>query len=374
MVALTPSPINESYVEPSPYSWLRSRAPVPTSYAPACAPLYPFQGVLEKRTSRARGRTGYCAEVVERKYLICIEIWQVELESCVWQVSFHKYAYVHGDPIQGIDPTGQFLSILVGVGIGIGHMANELVAGGLIIGLLNNVGKPAFDLRAMGLALIAQGDFELGFKLYDVSTAVIGKVFETMETIDGAIGIVSIGPAIITGALKLVKNSPEMIQTAMNASRAFHQSVVSMARRGRNISEIFNSTKFLIPKDPEVIAKGLDQIDELHKRFSKSPNKPDIEYKFANVPETDRNGRRVFGRYDPVENKVYLFKDHDGFTVAEELKHWEDHTRNLNGKSYQQFGQDWNRMTRSERDAYIDDLEADAETWFNSIGFTPRSW
>jgi hypothetical protein len=50
-----------------------------------------------------------CTEVVERKFSICIEIWQVELESCVWRVSFHKYAYVHGDPIQGIDPTGMFV-------------------------------------------------------------------------------------------------------------------------------------------------------------------------------------------------------------------------------------------------------------------------
>ena len=108
MVALTSSPINESYVEPSPYSWLRSRAPVPTSYAPACAPLYPFQEILENRTSRARGITGTCTEVVERKFAICIEIWQVELENCVWRVSFHKYAYVHGDPVNAIDPTGMF--------------------------------------------------------------------------------------------------------------------------------------------------------------------------------------------------------------------------------------------------------------------------
>ena len=112
MVALTTSTLNESYVEPSPNAWLRSRAPVPTSYAPACAPLYPFQDILENRTSRARGITVSCAEVVERKYLICIEIWQVELESCVWRVSFHKYAYVHGDPIQGIDPTGKFFTEL----------------------------------------------------------------------------------------------------------------------------------------------------------------------------------------------------------------------------------------------------------------------
>jgi hypothetical protein len=55
--------------------------------------------------------TDNCAEVPGRKCLICIEIWQFELESCVWRVSFHKYAYVHGDPIQGIDPTGKWVSL-----------------------------------------------------------------------------------------------------------------------------------------------------------------------------------------------------------------------------------------------------------------------
>jgi hypothetical protein len=107
MVALASLTLNESYVEPSPYAWLRSRVPVPTSYAPACAPLYAFREVLKNRISRARGITGSCTKVVERKHLFCIEIWQVELESCVWRVSFHKYAYVHGDPVQGIDPTGK---------------------------------------------------------------------------------------------------------------------------------------------------------------------------------------------------------------------------------------------------------------------------
>ena len=117
MVAFTESSSNQSYVEPSPYAWLRTRAPVPTTYAPACDPLYPFQEILENRTSRARGITGNCTEVVERKFSICIEIWQGKLESCVWRVSFHKYTYVHGDPIQGIDPNGEFAGLLIGIGV-----------------------------------------------------------------------------------------------------------------------------------------------------------------------------------------------------------------------------------------------------------------
>ena len=117
MVALASPTMNESFVEPSPYAWLRSRAPVPTTYAPTCEPLYPFQEILENRTSRARSMTGSCTEVVERKFSICIEIWQVELEDGVWRVSFHKYAYVHGDPIQGIDPNGEFAAVVLGIGV-----------------------------------------------------------------------------------------------------------------------------------------------------------------------------------------------------------------------------------------------------------------
>ena len=31
--------------------------------------------------------------------------------------SFHKYAYVHGDPVNGVDPTGMFLGLAFGVGL-----------------------------------------------------------------------------------------------------------------------------------------------------------------------------------------------------------------------------------------------------------------
>ena len=33
--------------------------------------------------------------------------------NCQDPQSFHKYAYVHGDPIQGVDPTGEFHAGLV---------------------------------------------------------------------------------------------------------------------------------------------------------------------------------------------------------------------------------------------------------------------
>jgi RHS repeat-associated protein len=63
MVALTSATSNASYTEPSPYAWLRSRAPVPTTYAPACEPLSAFDDVLKNRTSRTRSLADRCTGV-----------------------------------------------------------------------------------------------------------------------------------------------------------------------------------------------------------------------------------------------------------------------------------------------------------------------
>ena len=203
MVAFTESSSNQSYVEPSPYAWLRTRAPVPTTYAPACDPLYPFQEILENRTSRARGMTDNCAEVPGRKCLICIEIWQVELESCVWRVSFHKYAYVHGDPIQGIDPTGMFLGSLGAVGIGLQMHLTTLVQGGLIALTLNTVGKVGAELRNLGIEALAAGDLDLGFQLYEIGGRVFQAAADTIETVNNgielfgaAVSLVQIGKSL----------------------------------------------------------------------------------------------------------------------------------------------------------------------------------
>jgi hypothetical protein len=77
--------------------------------------------------------TGSCTEVIERKFAICIEIWQVELESCVWRVSFHKYAYVHGDPISMVDPTGEFgiIGLLIGAAAQLMPGPGDMIRAGL---------------------------------------------------------------------------------------------------------------------------------------------------------------------------------------------------------------------------------------------------
>jgi RHS repeat-associated protein len=44
--------------------------------------------------------------------------------------SLHKYAYVHGDPIQGVDPTGKWSIAGVATGIGIGAALGGIIGGG----------------------------------------------------------------------------------------------------------------------------------------------------------------------------------------------------------------------------------------------------
>jgi RHS repeat-associated protein len=144
MVALSPSLLNESYIEPSRYDWLRSRAPVPTTYAPACEPLAEFEEVLENRTSRARGVLSIRIEMLvvssETASSCVVAFWETRwiehngeaFDSRIGQLylrarwydghrfttldpyagnasdplSFNKFGFVHANPITGIDPRG----------------------------------------------------------------------------------------------------------------------------------------------------------------------------------------------------------------------------------------------------------------------------
>jgi RHS repeat-associated protein len=59
--------------------------------------------------------------------------------------SFHKYAYVHGDPIQGIDPTGMFLGSLGGMA---GMLQTTLSVGFAGLGALNTVHSLVYSINA----------------------------------------------------------------------------------------------------------------------------------------------------------------------------------------------------------------------------------
>ena len=75
------------------------------------------------------------------------------MEDGVWRVSFHKYAYVHGDPIQGIDPTGKFIGTVLGV------------AGGLFGGLSVRASKDSANLATGALIARVLLRVSLGYAL-----------------------------------------------------------------------------------------------------------------------------------------------------------------------------------------------------------------
>ena len=113
--------------------------------------------------------------------------------------SFHKYAYVHGDPIQGIDPTGKFLG-LGGVLSSINAALSRdlpLLTEGLLIGFtLETIGGAGGTIRNYGLAQMALGNMDTGQYYYDMGTRIMGLAFFTAQTVSDALGFLQLGMAV----------------------------------------------------------------------------------------------------------------------------------------------------------------------------------
>jgi hypothetical protein len=54
--------------------------------------------------------------------------------------SFHKYAYVHGDPVNATDPTGKFISLAIGFAFRSSLQSSRLVQGAVALGLAADLG------------------------------------------------------------------------------------------------------------------------------------------------------------------------------------------------------------------------------------------
>jgi RHS repeat-associated protein len=159
--------------------------------------------------------------------------------------SFHKYAYVHGDPIQGIDPTGMFLGILVGVAIGIGKSGNELLAGGLTISILKTAGQAGFDARDIGMILIARGDFDRGWMLFNLGSRIAELSFNTIDQIDSIVGTAGLVTALSFGAVAVAKNLPDIANTVADGVTKLGRMSDNLVAAARNLSKkSFNNAKY----------------------------------------------------------------------------------------------------------------------------------
>jgi hypothetical protein len=126
---------------------------------------------------------------------------------------------VHGDPVSGVDPSGQFFSfvgtMMVGMIRAFGEVAWTVVMGGLMATILMTAGRVGFELREAGIALIADGEWEFGFFLYNMGTEFVVFTLEIIEGIDTAIGVGQIVGGLVWGGVALVRHAPEIADRAL---------------------------------------------------------------------------------------------------------------------------------------------------------------
>jgi RHS repeat-associated protein len=103
--------------------------------------------------------------------------------------SLHKYLYVHGDPVQGVDPTGLFTSIQVGITTGIiGALAGGTVSyinGGSVLGGAAIGFGVGFSLGYLGGSIALHG-----------ARYVVGKVFGAIFLGPGKLPFVAAGGSV----------------------------------------------------------------------------------------------------------------------------------------------------------------------------------
>jgi hypothetical protein len=282
--------------------------------------------------------------------------------------SLHKYLYVHGDPIQGIDPNGKFATSLGIAGMaGVTNLAYVMSTALPILAAIETGGKAGFDLRTAGLLMIAQGQIEDGMRLYNHGNKIVALTFFVMEQIDAAFGLGQLFGAALHGAISLARNAPEIAQGLLNFSKGMRARIASL----QNAGEFFHGRDLYFAGTPAQLDGFIDDLDELDNLIVRDRVPVDPQ---PNHLRLNSEGNQVYGGFDVRDSKIRLYADYDVFTYAEEMRHYKRHKEYLdaNGLTQSQFRQQWDSWSGLQKADYEDLIEDDAAVWFASRGWLPN--
>ena len=141
--------------------------------------------------------------------------------------SLHKYLYGGADPVNQIDPSGQFfIGIMIALMGALGENAWALGQGAMMTTVIMTGVQLGAMTRESALALIADGDFDFGFFMYDLATRILSVSLDAIETIDTAMGIGQMAGSLIWAGVAVGERFPGIADDVIGGRRAFSRGSV----------------------------------------------------------------------------------------------------------------------------------------------------
>jgi RHS repeat-associated protein len=237
--------------------------------------------------------------------------------------SLHKYAYVHGNPVNGIDPTGEFV-------------AETLVVGVLLGVVLQTIMGTGAALRDEGISQLASGNldlFDLGFANYYNGSRIIALGAHGAQFADDLFNVAS-NPAeaalllametaeeynpqkgrfdssVITKSGRLTALKTYIRRTAFSARSVLNGTGLEYVVYQRNIdwslkvNGISNLQLARSGKAPFVVKNGRIQQVQLH-HSRQNGNGPLFEIAIGTHTAPSGNGRQALHPYLPSKHPEY---------------------------------------------------------------------
>ena len=282
--------------------------------------------------------------------------------------SFHKYLFTHADPINGTDPTGAFVSMLASAGIyGVAEVTWTVVTGAVITTALLTGGRAGFLLREAGLVLVADGEFDFGFFLYNLGVQIVAFTFEVIDGLDTVIGLGVLTGTLIWAGIALARKAPGLANEILGLGKTLIRKRANGTSQWRGAVQFTHMGHWQPPAPGSLQANAaadhhldlIDRFDGMIRWVDDAPIHPDT-------------GRRIYGTYDPATNTITFYKDADWTTSFHELLHWEDVTERMQkfGITRQQI-QAWKQQGGGTWQTFLDMGEQNAYQQMIDWGFTP---